>query len=501
MNDMSARPTTHLSRQLRQLVSGLDDGIVLVELDQTISWANERALALHGVAHIADLGANIDEYRKRFHVTYRNKRPVRTEDFPVERAMKGEKPREVTVMISPIGEPDDAWTHDLRCFVISDAEDRPSFMVLVIDDETDRYAAEDRFESAFRANPAPALICRLSDLRFVRVNAGFLEMTGYRRDELVGAAAHEIDILAGCEERERVMELLKAGRTVPQSETAIALPNGARKHVIVAGQPIRVGKEHCMLFTFADIEPQRRAEAALRFSEERFSKAFGLSPVALAIASLDRFEFADVNDAFIGLTGLSKEQVIGRSGNDLRIWHEAEVQGRLQRNIRDTGGLAATDVRLRTSDGSPLECSLSASVISIADSACVLLAFQDITERKRSEEELVEAIEAVMTDASWFSRSVVEKLASFKKVTGAPIATAGLDTLSDREREVLGLICQGRNDKQMSEALHLSPHTIRNHVGSLYRKIGVGSRSAAVVWARERGVTGPASKRSPAKKG
>lgn len=500
MNDMSTHPV-HLSRPLRQLVSGLDDGIVLVELDQTISWANERALALHGVTHIADLGADIDEYRKRFNVTYRNGRPVEKADFPVERAAKGEKPREVTVMISPIGEPDDSWTHDLRCFMISDADDRPSYMVLVIDDETDRYAAEDRFESAFRANPAPALICRLSDLRFVRVNAGFLEMTGYRRDELVGTAAHELDILAGSRDRERVMELLKAGRTIPQNEVEIVLPNGDRKRVIVAGQPIRVGKEHCMLFTFADIESQRRAEAALRASEERFSKAFELSPVALAIASLDRFEFAEINDAFVGLTGIGRERAIGRSGGELRLWHDPDIQGRLQRTIRETGALAATDVRLRTNDGSPIECSLSASVIAIADAPSVLLVLQDITERKRSEGELVEAIEAVMTDASWFSRSVVEKLASFKQVTGGPMPTAGLDTLSDREREVLGLICQGRNDKQMSEALHLSPHTVRNHVGSLYRKIGVGSRSAAVVWARERGVTGPATKRSPPKKG
>ncbi|KAB0682752.1 helix-turn-helix transcriptional regulator [Aureimonas leprariae] len=500
---MNARstPPVHLSRQLRQLVSGLDDGIVLVELDQTISWANERALALHGVSHIADLGATVDEYRKRFHVTYRNKRPVKTEDFPVERAAKGERPREVTVMISPIDEPNDSWTHDLRCFVIYDADDRPSFMVLVIDDETDRYAAEDRFESAFRANPAPALICRLSDLRFVRVNAGFLEMTGYRSDELIGTAAHEFDIFAGCEDRERIIELLKAGRTIPQNPTEIALPDGGRKHVIVAGQPIRVGKEHCMLFTFADIEPRRRAEAALRASEERFSKAFTLSPIALAIASLDRFEFADVNDAFTVLTGLAKEQALGRSGAELRLWHHTATQQHIQRAIKESGTLAATDVRLRASDGSPIECSLTAGAIAIGEAACVLLVFHDITERKRSEEELIEAIEAVMTDASWFSRSIVEKLASFKQMTGGTIAAAGLDTLSDRERDVLGLICQGRNDKQMSETLHLSPHTIRNHVGSLYRKIGVGSRSEAVVWARERGVTGPTARKPAPKKG
>jgi DNA-binding CsgD family transcriptional regulator len=42
----------------------------------------------------------------------------------------------------------------------------------------------------------------------------------------------------------------------------------------------------------------------------------------------------------------------------------------------------------------------------------------------------------------------------------------------------------------MSETLKLSRNTIRNHVSSLYHKIGVNRRAAAIIWARERGITG-----------
>ena len=42
----------------------------------------------------------------------------------------------------------------------------------------------------------------------------------------------------------------------------------------------------------------------------------------------------------------------------------------------------------------------------------------------------------------------------------------------------------------MGDALCLSRHTIRNHVASLYNKIGVNRRAAAVIWARERGFSG-----------
>jgi DNA-binding NarL/FixJ family response regulator len=115
---------------------------------------------------------------------------------------------------------------------------------------------------------------------------------------------------------------------------------------------------------------------------------------------------------------------------------------------------------------------------------------QDITERKRSENELIVAIEAVMADTSWFSRSIVEKLAALRQTSRAVPLEADLDELTLREREVLGLICEGQSDSEMSETLGLSQNTIRNHVSALYRKIGVNRRSAAVIWARERGIIG-----------
>jgi DNA-binding NarL/FixJ family response regulator len=55
---------------------------------------------------------------------------------------------------------------------------------------------------------------------------------------------------------------------------------------------------------------------------------------------------------------------------------------------------------------------------------------------------------------------------------------------------VLELICQGLEDGAIAEKLGLSRNTVRNHVARLYGKIGVNRRSAAVVWARERGMGG-----------
>jgi len=119
---------------------------------------------------------------------------------------------------------------------------------------------------------------------------------------------------------------------------------------------------------------------------------------------------------------------------------------------------------------------------------CVLWLYQDVTSRRHSELELVQAIDAVMKDASWFSRSIMDKLATLRGPGGATVPAVA--ELSKREREVLELLCEGLDDKAIASLLGLSGNTVRNHVSRLYAKIGVNRRSAAVIWARERGIGG-----------
>jgi DNA-binding NarL/FixJ family response regulator len=106
--------------------------------------------------------------------------------------------------------------------------------------------------------------------------------------------------------------------------------------------------------------------------------------------------------------------------------------------------------------------------------------------------QFIAAIEAIMADSSWLTRMIVEKFSALRQGTRSPPRSSDMDILTGREREVLWLICEGRSDSEMSETLHLSQNTVRNHIASLYRKIGVNRRSAAVIWARERGVTSDA---------
>ena len=157
---------------------------------------------------------------------------------------------------------------------------------------------------------------------------------------------------------------------------------------------------------------------------------------------------------------------------------------------RVNGGLKNLALPVRRAGTSAVDCFMSPVELTINGEQVVLCAIQESAEPKDAERELIAAIHSMMADTSWLTRMVVEKLKAMRRGNGSSETSDDINELSDREREVLGLICEGVSDAQMSGTLQLSPNTVRNHIASLYRKIGVNRRSAAVIWARERGITG-----------
>jgi PAS domain S-box-containing protein len=452
---------------------------------------------MHGVDALAELGANVADYRKRFALRYRNNHKLPEGQYPIDRVIAGEAFSDIIVEVAAEGADEPQWVHRVRSLVLTDEDGEPECLVLVLQDASARFEAEERFEKTFNANPAPAVIARLSDLRYIKVNVGFLEMTGYERDAVLGRSVYEVDVMEGADQRDLGIERLTEGRTIPQMEATLKLPQGGTKCVVVAGQPIEIGEEPCMLFTFMDMEPRKKAEDALRQSEERFAKAFRLAPVPTFISNAETGQVLDANEAFTAATGYSLTELIGRTATELRLWDGSAGQRILEAALSQTGGIRSLELPVQTKDGDRLDCLVSAETVTIHGQACVLSVLQDITERRRSESDLVAAIEAVMHDTSWFSSTVVEKMAALRRPHGSNRKAPELSDLTPRETDILSLICQGMADKEIARALDLALNTVRNHVATIYGKLDVHRRSEAVVWARDRGfgATAPATSR------
>ncbi len=470
--------------ELRQIVAGLSEGVILVEPDQTIAYANSAALAMHGAGSLEELGETVAAYRERFALRYRNNHAPN--HYPMERVVSGEHFHDVIVEVKRQDRPEIDFVHSLRSLVATDRDGNPSCLALILKDVSEQFDAEERFEATFNANPAPAVICRLSDLRHVKVNLGFLEMTGYTRDAVIGRSVYEVDVLANARSRDLAISRLKAGGTIPQMEACLDLPSGGTRFVIVAGQPMELGDEPCMLFTFADLDLRKKAETALRQSEERFAKAFRLTPVPTVLARAGGFGITGMNEAFGRVFGYGADRVTGRSPADIGLWVHDAARTKFESALTRTGYVLGLEVCLRHEDGTNLDCLISAERVAIGDEDFALMVLQDITDRKRSEREMFEAVEAVMADTSWFSRGLIEKLANLRR-PGSDHKDGIVPNITVRERQILDLICQGLADDTIARRLDLSRNTVRNHSAALYRKLGVHKRSEAIVWGRENG--------------
>lgn len=110
--------------------------------------------------------------------------------------------------------------------------------------------------------------------------------------------------------------------------------------------------------------------------------------------------------------------------------------------------------------------------------------------------ELVRAIRAVAAGDAIFGPAVARRLvAYFARPPRPNVEPDAFPELTDREREILELIAQGRSNAAITARLVLSPKTVRNHVSNIFSKLQVRDRSEAIVRAREAGMGGEGGSR------
>lgn len=189
------------------------------------------------------------------------------------------------------------------------------------------------------------------------------------------------------------------------------------------------------------------------------------------------------------------EQIVGALGSGvIFVDAEGEVAWMDETTRRSIdGGLKELDLPVRKVDaGTTVDCFMTDVDVRIKGerrSLCVIQATPSQNPSDRELRNLIVAVEEMMADPSWFTRPLIEKLKAVRQASQPAPQASDLYLLTAREREILALICEGRTDVEMGRMLNLSQNTVRNHVASLFRKIGVNRRSAAVIWARERAIT------------
>ena len=105
--------------------------------------------------------------------------------------------------------------------------------------------------------------------------------------------------------------------------------------------------------------------------------------------------------------------------------------------------------------------------------------------------ELVRAIQSVAAGEAVYGGPVAARIVRFFTGAQQEFAAQVFPELTERERDVLTLLADGRRNSEIAARLHLSDKTVRNHVSSVLLKLQVPDRTAAALKAREAGLEGP----------
>jgi DNA-binding NarL/FixJ family response regulator len=110
-----------------------------------------------------------------------------------------------------------------------------------------------------------------------------------------------------------------------------------------------------------------------------------------------------------------------------------------------------------------------------------------------SAEDLTAAVRAVAGGGAWFDPAVAPRVLDLYRRAIAPAArdAARLDLLTDREHDVLRLMARGASNAEIAATLYVAEATVKTHVGSIFSKLDVRDRAAAIVFAYDHGVVSP----------
>ncbi len=248
--------------------------------------------------------------------------------------------------------------------------------------------SEDEYKTVFE-NTGTATIIVDKELTLSLANMECSNIFGVTREEIEGNK-NWLEFIVE-EDRDRVKKYHRLRLNDPNSapriyEVQIIDKQGNVKDLLATVGMIPGSKK--TVVSLLDITKRKRAEKALRQSEERFFKAFHASSAMMSITRLRDNILTDVNNTLANSLGFSREQIIGRSSIELNIWSEPEKREELLRLLSEQGSVKNFEAKFFKKSGDSCFILLSVNIVNFNGEESLLSTLIDITERKRMEDEL-----------------------------------------------------------------------------------------------------------------
>ena len=429
------RKHREVCEHLAAVVESSEDAIIGKSLDGTITAWNPGAANLFGYSPLEAVGKPIqillppERINEESEILERIRNGQRVKHFETVRVRKDGAEVHVSVTISPI--------RDRSGTIIGASQ--------IARDITDRMRAEELRErlAAVVESCEDAVIGKSLDGTITAWNPGAENLFGYSASEAVGKPIEMLLPPERANEESAILARIRCGERLEHFETVRLQKDGKRVDVSVTISPIRdrrgtiVGASKIA----HDISGRKCAEEELRKSEERFSKAFRQSPLAIVISTEEDERYLDVNESFLKMVGCERADVVGRTASQLMFWAQPSLRIDLLRQLRAGGKVTDVRVQFKTSTAEIRDAELTWERIEAEGQPCLLAFICDITGRMRSEkrlreyERVVEGVEDMIVVVDRDHRYIIANRAflNYREMESGQVLGRRVDEVLEKE--------------------------------------------------------------------
>ncbi|MCL4802070.1 MAG: PAS domain S-box protein, partial [Burkholderiales bacterium] len=317
-------------------------------------------------------------------------------------------------------------------------------------------ASEEQYRAIFNASD-DALVLWDSSLRRVDVNPAYERIYGFTREEVVGGAYAANLPPQYAEERLALVRRTLAGESC-QAELESMRKDGERIRVEVRTVPILHRGEPHVLAISRDVTERRRAEAAMRASEEQYRTIFNASVDGMLLWDAAH-RIVDVNEAFLAMHGYRRDELVGETRP---VFIPDDLQAQCETLLPEilAGNPCHIEARSRRKDGAEFDVEIHGIPMRYRGQPHVLVILRDVTARRAAEEGL---------------RASEERYRLLFEMESDAILLVDVDTLAllDANRAATELYGYGRDELLRMKATEISVEpeetraAIHQHTGTV----------------------------------
>ncbi len=288
-----------------------------------------------------------------------------------------------------------------------------------------RRVTETRYRELFARSPSPLVLHREGVV--IDANVAALALFGaWRPEELVGRPLLDFyDADDGSRElasrRAAWLAELPVGEAAPPQQFGLRIRSGRRLTVQVTSVKVEAEGGGAILSIYRDETERLRAEQARDRSEALLTHVVATSPDLITLTDMATGRYVMVNDAFVRISGFSRDEAIGRTSSELGLWTSAEAGERFVADLQSDGEVRDRAMVFRDRHGQRFTLLVSAARFEMEGRQYLVLNGRDVT---RSERDRLER-EAILANASIgiaMTRDRVFQLANpaFERMFGWP---------------------------------------------------------------------------------